>query len=225
MNVPAPSSTVVWNTNGILCSKKKHVSPHFLGMPEKCEEKVFLFRNLNLTLRNNASILYCKHCPRRALQLAQEFENRARMFVASHTQFKDKPDMIEVNTTYSWQIPHGVDAGVLCASIPATLSRTQSEFGLAWANEMSTSKQASKQANAARLRLTLRRPVVSHSRQESADLTLNHSLSGSRIGTRFSCLDAGSAKAIFNNHADMGVSTPVSAFFVSRNTSLPRISA
>ena len=75
-------ATVVWNTNGKLCSKKKHVSPHFLGMPEKCEEKVLLFRNLNLTLRNNESILY-RHCPRRALQFAREFENRARMFVAS----------------------------------------------------------------------------------------------------------------------------------------------
>ena len=28
--------------------------------------------------------------------------------------------MIEVDTTYSWQMPRGVDAGVLCASVPAS---------------------------------------------------------------------------------------------------------
>ena len=59
-------------------------------------------------------------CPRRVLQFAREFENRARLFVASHTQFKDKPDMIEVDTTYSWQMPHGVDVRGLCALVPAS---------------------------------------------------------------------------------------------------------
>ena len=59
--------------------------------------------------------------------------------------------MVEVNTTYLWQTPGGVDAQVLCASAPVS----------------STS----------------------------------------------------------NIHADTGVSMPVSAFFISGNTSLPQISA
>ena len=84
---------------------------------------------------------------------------------------------------------------------------------------------ASKQADTARPQLTLRRPVVLRSRHESANFTLNQNLSSSCVGTRFLCSDAGSAKNLFNNHPDMGVSTPVSAFFISRNTSLPQVSA
>ena len=49
--------------------------------------------------------------------------------------------MIEVDTTYSWQMPGGIDAQDFCASVPASLFRTQSEFSLAWANEMRASKQ------------------------------------------------------------------------------------
>lgn len=116
--------------------------------------------------------------------------------------------MIEVNTSYLWQTSGSIDAKGHFASTPASLSRTQSEPGLAWANELSTSMQA----GTARLQLTLRRPVFLHSRHESADLTLNFNLSGSCIGTRFSCLEAGSVKAVFNIHADMGIFTPVSAF-------------
>ena len=58
--------------------------------------------------------------------------------------------MIEVNTTYLWQTPGGVDAIGLCASVPVSSTN--------------------------------------------------------------------------NIHADPGVSAPVSVFFVSGNTSLPRIS-
>ena len=57
--------------------------------------------------------------------------------------------MTEANTTYSWQMPRGVDAHGLCASIQVSSTN--------------------------------------------------------------------------NNHADTGVSTPVSAFFVSGNTSLPQL--
>lgn len=59
--------------------------------------------------------------------------------------------MIEVDTTYSWQMPSGVDAKSLCASIPGSSTN--------------------------------------------------------------------------NIHADTGISTPVSAFSFTGNTSLPRISA
>ena len=58
------TSMVARNNNGILCSKKKHVSPHFFCMhreweeKEEKEEKVFLFRNMSLTLLNNETILY-----------------------------------------------------------------------------------------------------------------------------------------------------------------------
>ena len=130
--------------------------------------------------------------------------------------------MIEVNTSYFWQTQNGVDARGLCASVPASLSRTQSEFGLAWANEMSTSKQAS---STARLQLTLRRPVVSRSRNELATSPLTNSFPSPASGALRRTLISGLRIAIFNNHADMGVSTPVSAFFVSRNTSLPQLSA
>ena len=57
--------------------------------------------------------------------------------------------MIEADTTYSWQMPHGIDAKVLCAPIPASSTN--------------------------------------------------------------------------NIHADMGVSSPVSAFFISGNTLLSQI--
>ena len=101
----------------------------------------------------------------------------ARSSRARNTQYKDKPDMIEVDTTYSWQMPCGVDAGDFCASVPGYLSRTQSEFGLACVNEVS----ASKQADTARLRLTFRRNVVLHSRHESAALSLTPSLSSGAL--------------------------------------------
>ena len=51
--------------------------------------------------------------------------------------------MIEVDTTYSWQMPCSIDAQEFCASVPASLFRTQSEFDLAWVNIVSASKQNS----------------------------------------------------------------------------------
>ena len=107
------------------------------------------------------------------------------------TQSEDKPDMIEANTTHLWQMQSSVDAQILCASVPASPFRTQSEFGLAWANEMS----ASKQANAARLRLTLRRPVVSHSRQESATFPLTNSFPSPASGVLRRALISGQRAA------------------------------
>ena len=41
---------------------------------------------------------------------------------AQHTHFKDKTDMIEANTTYLWQTQSRVDAKILCASVPASLT-------------------------------------------------------------------------------------------------------
>jgi len=131
------------------------------------------------------------------------------------TQSEDKPDMIEANTTHLWQMQSSVDAQILCASVPASPFRTQSEFGLAWANEMSARKQDSKTASkTARLRLTLRRPVVSHSRHKSADLALTPKLSRSCIKDASSRPDFRSADSFNYIHADMGISVPVPAFFV-----------
>ena len=48
--------------------------------------------------------------------------------------------MIEANTSYLWQTSSCVNAKVLCASVPASLSRTQSEFDLAWTDKMRSSK-------------------------------------------------------------------------------------
>jgi len=79
--------------------------------------------------------------------------------------------MVEVDTTHLWQMQYSIDARGLCASAPASLFRTQSEFGLAWAKEMS----ARKQADTARLQLTLRRPVVSHNGRGAATYTLTNS--------------------------------------------------
>ena len=131
--------------------------------------------------------------------------------------------MIEVDTTYLWQTPGGVDAKRFCASVPVSLFPTQTEFSLAWANEMSASKQASRTA---RLQLTLRQPVVSHSRHQSASFSLNQQLS-------FSCSRSTSSRPGFRSadsfsyiHADMGISVvPMPAFFVFRNTSLSQIPA
>ena len=63
--------------------------------------------------------------------------------------------MIEANMTYLWQMPCGVDVKAFYASVPAPLSRTQSEFSLAWANEMSASKQ-----DTGRPPLALGRPIA-----------------------------------------------------------------
>lgn len=55
---------------------------------------------------------------------------------------KNKTDLIKVDTTYySLQMSGCIDAKDLCALVPASLPRTQSEIGLARVNEMSTSKQ------------------------------------------------------------------------------------
>ena len=123
------TSMVARNNKGILCSKKKHVSPHFLCMPGKWEKKVFQFRNMSLTLLSNEAILYIENARARHSSLrgssnaVPACSSRAR-----NTQFKDKPDMIEANTTYLWQTPYSVDAKSFCASAPASLSRTQSGF-------------------------------------------------------------------------------------------------
>ena len=180
-------------------------------MPKKWEEKVFLFRNMSLTLFNNDAILYLDDVRVRYSSLRGSSNAvPARSSRARNTQYKDKPDMIEVDTTYSWQMPCGVDAGDFCASVPGYLSRTQSEFGLACVNEVS----ASKQANTARLQLTLRRPVISRSRHKPADLTLNQQLFLSCIRSVSSRPDFRSAESINTYYADMGISIPVPAFFV-----------
>lgn len=125
--------------------------------------------------------------------------------------------MFEADTTYLWQTPDGVGAKVFCASAPASLSRTQSEFGLACVNEVSASKQST-----ARLQLTLQRPVDSRLCREfmNPPLTKYHLYSSrrsvsSRPGIR-------SAESINTYHADMGIYVLVPAFFVSRNTYLPQ---
>ena len=120
--------------------------------------------------------------------------------------------MIEVDTTYLWQMQHSVDAGDFCASIPATLSRTQSEFGLAWANEMSTSKQASKQYSPPSADA---QAVCCFTQQARVcSFFFNQRLSLSCIRSASSCPDLRSADSFNYIHADMGISIPVSAFFV-----------
>lgn len=138
----------------------------------------------------------------------------ARMFVASSKHnLRTKPDMFKVNTTYLWQPLSGVDAKVPCASVPASPSRTQSEFGLAWANEISTSKQASRysppsvDAQAASCFAQQAR-ISNFSLNQQLSLSCIRSVS-SRPGTR-------SAESINTYHADMGISGPVSAFFILR---------
>lgn len=146
----------------------------------------------------------------------------AKLVASSNTQFEDKPDMIEANTTYLWQTQSSVDARILCASAPVAPSpRPQSEFGLACVNE----EQAS---STARLRLTPRRPVVSYSRHKSAthSLTLTIQLPlfpGHGVSSR---LDFRSADSFNYIHTDTGnIFIPMSAFSVPGNTSLLQASA
>ena len=50
-----------------------------------------------------------------------EIRNRSRkVHCELKTQSEDKPDMIEADTTYLWQMPSCIDAKVLCASVPAS---------------------------------------------------------------------------------------------------------
>lgn len=121
--------------------------------------------------------------------------------------------MIEVDTTYSWQLPRGIDAGVLCASVPASHFRTQSEFGLAWANEMSASKQAVQPASA-----DASAACCFTQRAQGCNFSLNQHLSLSCIGSASLRPDFRSADSINTRHADMGTSIPVPAFFVPRHT-------
>ena len=87
-NVPTPS-TDVRNDNGILCSKKQYVSPHFLCMLGKCEGKVFLFRNMSLTLLNNEAILYIDDARVRRSSLRGSSKNvPARSSRAQNTQLR-----------------------------------------------------------------------------------------------------------------------------------------
>ena len=126
--------------------------------------------------------------------------------------------MNEANTTYRWQMPYCIAAKTLRASYPVPLFRTQSKFGLAWANEVSASKQASKQPSA----------------DDQADRCFTRQAQACRSHsepTTFpSCIRSASLHPVFRSgdsfnciHADTGIFVPVPAFFISRNTSRPRI--
>ena len=120
--------------------------------------------------------------------------------------------MIEVDTTYSWQMPRGIDAKELCASVPAPLFRTQSEFGLAWANEISASKPYSApSADAQAACCFTQRARVSR-------FLFNQQLSLSSIWSVSSRPDFRSADSFNYIHADRGISVPVSAFLGLEHT-------
>ena len=123
--------------------------------------------------------------------------------------------MIEANTTYLWQTPRGVDAKVLCASIPASLFRAQSEFDLSCANEMSASKQYSPPSADAQA-------ACCFAQQERiSSFLLNQKLFLSRIRSASLCSDFRSADSFNHIHADTGISVPVPAFFVFDKHNLP----
>ena len=44
----------------------------------------------------------------------------AKLVASSKNQSEDKSDMVEANTTYLWQMLHGVDTKMLYASDPAS---------------------------------------------------------------------------------------------------------
>ncbi len=129
--------------------------------------------------------------------------------------------MIEVDTTYSWQLPRGIDARVLCASVPASHFRTQSEFGLACVNEVS----ASKQADTARPQLTLRRPVILRSRQESATFPLTNSFPSPASGALRRALISGLRTASTTFMPTWVSPYPCRLFSFSISTIQPQISA
>lgn len=131
------------------------------------------------------------------------------------TYLKDKPDMIEANTIYLWQIPSSVDARILRASTQVSaLPRAPSEFGIACVNE--ASKQASKlyslpSADAQAACFFTQQAQV-------CNLHLTTELSLSCIRNTSSRPDFRSADNFNCIHADMGVYVPVSAFFVPEHT-------
>ena len=123
--------------------------------------------------------------------------------------------MIEVNTTDPRQTRSGVDTKVLFTSVPVTLSRTQSEFGLAWANKMSTSKQI--------------QPAFGcrsgGRRHESAAFSLTNSFPSPASGVFHRALISGQRTTNSTFMPTWVISTPVPAFFISRNTPKPFTSA
>lgn len=168
---------------------------------------------------NNETILYIDNACVRHSRLRDSLNTvPACSSRAQHTQFKDKPDMIEVDTTYLWQMSRGVDAKGLCASIPASLSQTQSEFGSACANEM----RASKQADTARLRLTLRRPVVSQQARVSSFFPLTNCFPSPASGALRRALISGQRTASTTFLPTWVSPSSCRLFFVSGNTPLPQ---
>ena len=117
--------------------------------------------------------------------------------------------MIEVDTTYSWQMLSRVGARGLCASVPASLSRTQSKFGLAWANKMSAGKPFSLPSSDAQAACCFTQQA------QVCNFHLNQQLSLSCIRCASSHPDSRSADSFNHIHADMSISTPVPALFVS----------
>ena len=94
-----------------------------------------------LAFFNIEAILYIDNPRARHFSLRDSSNTSARMFVASpNTQLKDKPDMIEANTTYLWQTPNSIVAKEFSASVPASPVRPQFGFASAWANTISASR-------------------------------------------------------------------------------------
>jgi len=56
-----------------------------------------------------------------ALFIATNLRHKAKI---SFLLNQEKPDMVEVDTTYLWQMPGGVDAKSLCASILGSSTNT-----------------------------------------------------------------------------------------------------
>lgn len=124
--------------------------------------------------------------------------------------------MIEANTTYLWHTPSGVDAVVLRASDPFSFSRAQFEFGFACVSKLSAKKQYGLPSADAQVACCV---------TQQARVSINQQLSLSCIRSIVPRPDFRTANSFHYIHAEMGISVPVSVFFVLRNTSRPQISA
>ena len=127
--------------------------------------------------------------------------------------------MIEVDTTYLWQTPSGVDAEVPCVSAPVfPLPRPQ--FVLALANMgglLFRAHARTRTCHKARFPLTPGRFSVSPGRHESAAFPVTGSFPAPASGAPHRAPISGLRTAPGCICADKGISIPAPAFLVFKN--------
>lgn len=201
----------------LICLYKWHVSL----LQSSLRGNILLFRVLSLILFKYGGILKTYSFLLGAMRFQQHLQRYVCKFTPSTKhKLKDKPDMIEANMTYLWQMTNDIYAKIPCASIPASC-RTQPTFIPAKAGHAN----AGKQAKTVRLRPMPGRSVVFHSRRRSATPISTRQLPHSAARRDSLRPDFRFATGVDNSYADTDAFPPVTAVFLSGNTSLPHFSA